>query len=189
MKRWEDLAEGERVIMEARSSWRSYVVPVLWTAAYCVLVWDWWKCRRGVLYMCVLAALGVWSLHFFAQRLACRLVLTDRRVFGETGVLVPRVLNVPLDKVGGVYIEQNPLGRITGRGTVAISTAGSLFEFAHIPAADRFQEELMKQLELTQAALSKQRAEELASAVAAAQGRHRKDHARPRRGRRLKRER
>ena len=53
---------------------------------------------------------------FFCPAVVILLMLTDKRIYGEAGVLVTRTLDVPLDRVGGVYIEQTPLGRITGRG-------------------------------------------------------------------------
>ena len=115
----------------------------------------------------MLVGAGIWGARFFARRLSTWLVLTNKRVYGEAGVLVTKTLDVPLDKVGGVYVEKNPLGRITGRGTVAITTEGSLFEFPYIPSAAKFRAALMKEVENAQSAAEERQAEALAAAVAA----------------------
>lgn len=100
-------------------------------------------------------------------------MLTDKRIYGEAGVLVTRTLDVPLDRVGGVYIEQTPLGRITGRGTV--TTAGSQFAFPSIPSAVKFRTALMEEVKNAQKAADKRQSEALAAAIAASlrpRGRH-----------------
>lgn len=169
MKKAEELAEGEQLIMMARSRWSSYILPALALAAY-VGVWlyarsadeDTWTFRILML------GAGIWGVRFFARRLSTYLMLTDRRIYGEAGVLVTRTLDVPLDRVGGVYVEKNPLGKITGRGTVTITTSGSRFEFPCIPSANKFRDALMRQLELTRAAGERKQADALAAAIARA---------------------
>lgn len=130
------LAEDEKIIMMARSRWTSYILPAALLAAY---AGAWYMARQSgedtLTFHVLMAAAGVWGVRFFARRLSTYLMLTDKRVYGEAGVFATRTLDVPLDKVGGVYIEQTPLGRITGRGTVTITAAGSQFEFPSIPEA------------------------------------------------------
>lgn len=115
-----------------------------------------------------MSVIGLWGVRFFARRLSTYLMLTDRRVYGEAGILVTRTLDVPLDRVGGVYVEKNPLGKLTGRGTVTITTAGSRFEFPCIPSAGKFRDALMRQLELTQTAAAQAQTDAMAAAIAKA---------------------
>lgn len=185
-KQFDRLSEGEQIILTARSDWRSYIQPacvalILGGLTYTAFQLTWWLLR--VLLLAVVVALAGWALRFYALRLRAFLVLTDRRVYGELGFFVTRTMEVPLSQVGGVYIEQNPIGRITGRGTVAISAAGSLFVFAHIPACVKVRDALMKQVELVQDADDKRRNEAMAAAVAG-RARSRRRH---RHGKRLKR--
>ncbi len=164
--------EGERIILTARSGWRSYILPACMLALYGFWIYGALQ-TEGVdrlVHLIALIAVGVELVRFCALRLKAFLVLTDQRVYGETGFLVIRTMEVPLDKVGGVYVEQNPLGRLTGRGTVAISTSGSLFEFDHIPDAIHVRDALMEQVDRVQSELSKQRDADAAHAAARVRG-------------------
>ena len=184
-KQFDRLTEGESVILTARSGWRSYIQPAVVTLILAALYYAALH-LEGILRLLQLAidlALTGWAVRFYALRLRAYLVLTDRRVYGEMGFFVTRTMEVPLSQVGGVYIEQNPIGRITGRGTVAISAAGSLFVFAHIPACVKVRDALMKQVELVQDADDKRRNEAMAAAVAG-RARSRRRH---RYGKRMKR--
>ena len=185
-KQFDRLTEGESVILTARSGWRSYIQPAFVTLILAVLYYAALH-LEGILRLLQLAidlALTGWAVRFYALRLRAYLVLTDRRVYGEMGFFVTRTMEVPLSKVGGVYIEQNPIGRVTGRGTVAISAAGSLFVFAHIPACVKVRDELMRQVERVQNEDDRRRSEALARAMARTGQGRRHRHS----GRRLKRE-
>lgn len=164
-----DLSEGEELIMIARSRWTSYILPLLLLTAYGC---GWYLARKTgedtLTFHVLMAAIGVWAVRFFARRLSTYLMLTNKRVYGEAGILVTRTLDVPLDRVGGVYVEMNPIGKITGRGTVTITTAGSQFEFPCIPSAGKFRDALMRQLELTRAAQAQSQTNAMAAAIARA---------------------
>ena len=172
MKKHLKRLEDEKIILTAKSGWRSYLFPagalVLYSAWVYVALQS-----QGVdklVHAIALIVVGVNLIRFYAVRLKALLVLTDQRVYGETGFLVIRTMEVPLDKVGGVYVEQNPLGRITGRGTVAISTSGSLFQFAHIPDAIKVRDALMEQVDRVQTELDRQKDANMAHAAARARG-------------------
>lgn len=150
MRKFDMPVEGEKVILKAKSRWTSYILPGVILAAY---IWLFAVTRRqedSFFRHAVLIAFGLWGVRFFAPRLATYLVLTDKRIYGEAGVFVTRTLDVPLDKVGGVYVEMNPLGKITGRGTVTVTTAGSQFKFPYIPSAVKFRDALMAEVENAQ---------------------------------------
>lgn len=169
MKKPSELSEDEELIMMARSRWTSYVLPLLLAAAYGTV---WYLVQLSgedtPLFHLLMAAIAVWGARFFARRLSTYLMLTSKRIYGEAGIFVTRTLDVPLDRVGGVYVEKGPIGKITGRGTVTITTAGSRFEFPYIPSAVRFRDTLMRQLELTQTADDQKQTEALAAAIAKA---------------------
>ena len=172
LKRFED----EQIILTAKSGWRSYILPAIILALYVFWIYEALQ-TEGVdrlVHLIALIAVGVELVRFCALRLKAFLVLTDQRVYGETGFLVIRTMEVPLDKVGGVYVEQNPLGRLTGRGTVAISTSGSLFEFDHIPDAIHVRDALMEQVDRVQSELDRQKDADTAHAAARVRGMHRR---------------
>ena len=169
MKRASELSEGEELILMARSRWTSYILPAAVLAGYGAV---WYMARRTgedtLTFHVLMAAIGVWAVRFFARRLATYLMLTNKRVYGEAGVLVTKTLDVPLNQVGGVYVEKTPIGRITGRGTVTITTAGSQFEFPYIPGAGKFRDALVRQLELAEAEAARVQTEAMAEAIARA---------------------
>ena len=166
MKKTDELAQGEELIMLARSRWTSYILPTLLAAAYgCG-----WHLARisgedSLIFHLLMTAIALWGARFFARRLSTRLMLTSKRVYGEAGVFVTKTLDVPLDRVGGVYVEESLLGKLTDRGTVTITTAGSTFAFPYIPSAVKFRDALMRQIELTEAEEKRQQTEALARAI------------------------
>lgn len=166
MRRKSELAEGEKLILMAKSRWTSFILPTLVLAGYLAL----WHAIQvhgedTLVVRLLLVAFGLWGVRFFAPRLATYLMLTDKRIYGEAGILVTKTLDVPLDRVGGVYVEQTPLGRLTGRGTVTITTAGSQFEFPYIPSAVKFRDALTRQLELAQTEADRRHTQALAHAI------------------------
>jgi putative membrane protein len=55
---------------------------------------------------------------------ANKLVVTDRRVYIESGVLRKSERSVPLSNVQDVTVEQGLMGQIFGYGTIRIESAG-----------------------------------------------------------------
>ncbi len=169
MKRTNELSKDEELIMMARSRWTSYVLPGLLAAAYGS---GWYLAQKSgedtLIFHLLMAAIAVWGARFFARRLSTYLMLTSKRIYGEAGVFVTKTLDVPLDRVGGVYVEKTPIGKLTGRGTVTITTSGGRFEFPYIPSAVKFRDALMRQIELTQAAEDRKQTEAMAAAIAKA---------------------
>ena len=77
-----------------------------------------------------------------------QLVLTDRRVYGKTGIINTKSVDSPISKVNSVSIEQGFWGKVFRYSTVLISTSSGNYKFDFLNDAERFKEKTMEQIEL-----------------------------------------
>jgi uncharacterized membrane protein YdbT with pleckstrin-like domain len=82
----------------------------------------------------VIGAAGAYLIHATSD-----FVLTDRRVLTSEGWITRRSSEVRLAKIESLHLQQGPLGRLVGYGTlVLIGTGGTRKQLAGIEAAPEF---------------------------------------------------
>jgi len=64
----------------------------------------------------------------FIRRATTELAVTDQRVIYKTGLLARHTLEMNRSKVESVAVDQTPLGRLFGYGTVTVRGIGSALE-------------------------------------------------------------
>jgi uncharacterized membrane protein YdbT with pleckstrin-like domain len=88
-----------------------------------------WKSNPGAVFLCImlvpvlglgLLILGIWWLRTWSQEL----IVTRRGVRKRTGILAKRTTELDHRDVRNVQIDQHPVRRLMGTGTVRVSTAG-----------------------------------------------------------------
>lgn len=77
-----------------------------------------------------------------------QLALTDRRIYGKTGIINTKSVDSPISKVNSVSIEQGFWGKVFRYSTVLISTSSGNYKFDFLKDAERFKEKTMEQIEL-----------------------------------------
>lgn len=77
-----------------------------------------------------------------------QLVLTDRRIYGKTGIINTKSVDSPISKINSVSIEQGFWGKVFHYSTVLISTSSGNYKFDFLKDAERFKEKTMEQIEL-----------------------------------------
>ena len=132
------LDSGERIRLESRPHSAALVRPLapaillaLMGGALVVLgaPWAWMLGAAGAVSLAVaagIAFLAVWRWD------RTEVVLTDEKLFVTYGLAQRRAAAVRLERVGAVEVEQGPLGRLLGYGTVI---AGNL-EIPFVPRPD-----------------------------------------------------
>lgn len=75
------------------------------------------------------------------------LALTNKRIFGKTGVINTKSMDSPINKINSVSVNQGFWGKILNYSTVSVSTSSGSFKFAYIKNADEFKEKTMEQID------------------------------------------
>lgn len=94
-----------------------------------------------------------------------KLTLTDRRVYGKTGIINTKSVDSPISKINSVSIEQGFWGKVFHYSTVLISTSSGNYKFDFLKDAERFKEKTMEQIELYENDKLKKQAAALAESM------------------------
>lgn len=94
-----------------------------------------------------------------------KLTLTDRRVYGKTGIINTKSVDSPISKINSVSIEQGFWGKVFNYSTVLVSTSSGNYKFDFLKDAERFKEKTMEQIELYENDKLKKQAAALAESM------------------------
>lgn len=94
-----------------------------------------------------------------------KLTLTDRRVYGKTGIINTKSVDSPIGKINSVSIEQDFWAKVFNYSTILISTSSGNYKFKFIKDAERFKEKTMEQIELHENEKLKKQAAALAESM------------------------
>lgn len=155
------LVPGETVLYRARLHWIVFLWPVL--AASCIGI-----IGIGLLVGAVVpflrphgfsGAMGITGLLLFlaalaltglavARRNATEIAVTSRRVLIKTGMANRRTLELLLVRIESIGVNETPLGRVLGFGTVILrGTGGTPEQFDRIAKPLEFRRHVQSQLE------------------------------------------
>jgi uncharacterized membrane protein YdbT with pleckstrin-like domain len=129
-----NLAAGERVIFEGHPSWRAiiafYLKGILIAAVAGVIVslvtgLGEGGSDKGLVYLVVLAIIGVTVLVGFIKRVSTTYTITNRRLNIKRGIVSREVQETRLERVQNVNYDQGVIQRMLQVGDVNFDTAGS----------------------------------------------------------------
>ena len=96
--------------------------------------------------MCILIGF-IWIVKDLIKFFITKLIITNKRVNGKTGLINTNELDSPLNKINGVQVRQGLFGKIFNYGTVSITTASTVFNFDYIDKPNEFKTILNNQIE------------------------------------------
>lgn len=96
--------------------------------------------------MCILIGF-IWIVKDLISFFTTRLIITNKRVNGKTGLINTNELDSPLNKINGVQVRQGLFGKIFNYGTISITTAATVFNFNYIDKPNEFKTILNNQIE------------------------------------------
>lgn len=74
------------------------------------------------------------------------LILTDKRVFGRTGIVKTKSLTMPLNQVNTVNLTHSVLGRILKYGTIQISAVTGVYRFPKMQNPEEMQNAIINKV-------------------------------------------
>lgn len=89
----------------------------------------------------------IWSVKDLIKFFTTKLIITNKRVNGKTGLINTNELDSPLNKINGVQVRQGLFGKIFNYGTISITTASTVFNFDYIDKPNDFKTILNNQIE------------------------------------------
>jgi uncharacterized membrane protein YdbT with pleckstrin-like domain len=154
------LIDGESVLYRARLHWIVMLWPAL--AGACVGLLGAGFLMGGVYAASTnhfSGAMGIVGFLLFLggivligggilRRNATEIAVTDRRVLIKTGIANRRTLELLLSRIESIGVNETPLGRMLGYGTVILrGTGGTPEQFDRIARPLEFRREIQKQVE------------------------------------------
>ena len=114
--------------------------------------------------MCILIGF-VWTVKDIIKFFTTKLVITNKRVRGKTGLINTNELDSPLNKINGVQVKQGLLGKMFNYGTISITTASTVFHFDMISEPNDFKTILNNQIEIYDEERIEKQAKKMAEAM------------------------
>jgi uncharacterized membrane protein YdbT with pleckstrin-like domain len=95
---------------------------------------------------CLAIAAALTAVASFKRR-ATEMAVTNKRIIAKTGLAERRTIELLLSRVEGIAVEESPLGRILGYGTVIVRGIGGTPEvFQNIQHPLKFREQVQTQI-------------------------------------------
>lgn len=126
------LADGERIILDMRTHWKSLIPAIsLLVAILALVLLSWWWAGDTDYATWVGIAVGVVTVVLLLAGVALpllrwnseRYVVTNRRISHRSGILTQTGRDIPLHRVNDVGLEKDLLDRVLGCGTLIVSDA------------------------------------------------------------------
>ena len=76
------------------------------------------------------------------------LAITNKKVFGKTGIFSTKTMDTPLNKINNVSVSRKLLGSILHYSSMDISSSSGSYVFHYVKDADQFKATLMQQIEI-----------------------------------------
>lgn len=155
------LIAGETVQYETRLHWivmvgHALIAAVLALVGLSLLLMPWSSIKggatsaAGALRLAGFAFIVVAAIFFgigFVRRSATEMAVTNKRVIVKTGLADRRTIELLLQRIESIAVEEPPLGRILGYGTVTVrGTGGTPEVFPQIARPLEFREQVQRQI-------------------------------------------
>ena len=156
-----NMMDDEVVIKRAKIHPGSLYIPIFLVGLTFILM----IISFFTLFMLFILAL-IWLIIRFISYSSTDLILTNKRVFGKTGLISTTQMQSPLNKINSVAFNNGIIGKLLGYGTVQIVTASTSYKFRYIVDGQTLYSDIFNQLERTNKEKLQEQAEAIADAIA-----------------------
>lgn len=117
------------------------------------------------LFACCILVGFIWFVKDIIKFFTTKLIITNKRISGKTGLINTNELDSPLNKINGIQIKQGLFGKIFNYGTISITTASTVFNFDYISGPCEFKTILNNQIEKYDEQRIEMQAKKMAQAI------------------------
>ena len=155
------MMDDERVIKHAEIHPGSLYVPLLFVGiAFLLMIFTFFIMTP------VFVLAMAWLVIRFISYTSTDLILTNKRVFGKTGLISTTQMQSPLNMINSVAFNNGIIGKLLGYGTVHITTASTVYKFRYIKDGQTIYSDIFNQLERSKKEQLQEHAEAIAEAIA-----------------------
>ena len=155
-----NMMDGERIIRHSQIHPGCLYAPLILTAL-------------GFIFMILTLFAGfiffiiplLWLIVRFIAYTSNDLILTNKRVFGKTGLISTTQMQSPLNMINSVAFNNGMIGKFLGYGTVQVVTASTMYKFRFIREGQTLYSDIFQQLERTEKEKLQEQAEAIADAI------------------------
>ncbi|MBR0371291.1 MAG: PH domain-containing protein [Methanobrevibacter sp.] len=156
-----NMMNDERVIKHAEIHPGSLYVPLLFVGiAFLLMIFTFFIMTP------VFVLAMAWLVIRFISYTSTDLILTNKRVFGKTGLISTTQMQSPLNMINSVAFNNGIIGKLLGYGTVHITTASTVYKFRYIKDGQTIYSDIFNQLERSKKEQLQEHAEAIAEAIA-----------------------
>lgn len=155
-----NMMNGEQVIKHSQIHPGCLYLPLLFVGLTFLLM----IITYFVLFPFFLLAL-LWLVIRFIAYTSNDLILTNKRVFGKTGLISTTQMQSPLNMINSVAFNNGIIGKLLGYGTVHVVTASTLYKFRFIRDGQTLYSDIFNQLEASEKEKLQEHAEAIANAI------------------------
>lgn len=156
-----NMMDDEKVIKHAEIHPGSLYVPLFFVGiTFLIMI-----ITLFMLFPVFLLALA-WLIIRFISYTSTDLILTNKRVFGKTGLISTTQMQSPLNMINSVAFNNGIMGKLLGYGTVHITTASTRYKFRYIKDGQTIYSDIFNQLERSKKEQLQEHAEAIAEAIA-----------------------
>lgn len=140
----EKIELNEQKVYECKAHWCNLIVPGL-VALFFIGVFATAFSNpndRSISIWFLLFAVASFGIPFWKIK-SCKLVLTDKRIYGKTGIIKTKSLSAPLSKVQTVNIDKKLFGRIFGYADITIHCITGVYIFKKQSNAEEMQNAIL----------------------------------------------
>ena len=142
------LLQDEHIILDVQISWVPMIPAVFLLellvladiALLILLIMGSTKLSAGLMLMLLFE---LFLVYVILSMRSYSLTVTNKRIFGKSGIIRISEMDSPIDKVQNIKFEQGLRGRMFKYGHVAVTTASGVYKFMYIKNPEKFTNSLL----------------------------------------------
>lgn len=170
-QQYTNLSNGEEIVAKAEISKIAIIPTIIFSSivALGIIIFALWNgAVGGELAAIVFTAICIAAIIIFCKIAIIsniELSLTNKKIFGKTGLLNKIEMDSPIGKINNVTIKSGLGGQLFGYGTVVICTSSGTYNFKLIKSPEAFKTAVIDQIEIAEEERIRKQAEQLAYTI------------------------
>lgn len=143
----EKLEANEKIIFECKTHWIALLLPAFLSIFTLIMFIPAFlsKENREDSFILLIMSILLFGIPYLRVR-TNRLVLTDKRIYGKSGIIKTTSLTAPISKIQTVNIDKGILGRILGYSDLEIHCITGIYKFKKQSNAQEMQSAIINSI-------------------------------------------
>lgn len=135
-----------KIVCETKTHWVALVIPSIISFLFAIssiqgVITE--KEDRIFYLFFLIVSILLFAIPYISNK-ETQLILTDKELYGRTGIIKVRKLSSPISKIQTVNVEATPMGRILGYRTLTVHCITGVYELKKQVNAEIMRNEIIK---------------------------------------------